>query len=536
MAIPTFSSFQTAYRALQASQTNIDTAGHNIANIDTDGYTRQRVDLNSISNSGFVQKYSLGLKQAGSGVEVGAIKQIRDPFLDARYRTQNTETQQYDTMLKGLSDLENIMDEIETGSGLQNELTNFLNQLQNLSKTPTNADIALVVRTAAQQISQMINVEANLLSQAKEQQVFDLKNVVVDTDFNSIVKGIADLNSQIRKEQLYGNIPNELYDKRNMMLDELSGIANIKVTTSPEFIPSDAEVEGSGIVIENLTVSLYDPNTSTYIGLVRNDSFNTLKVNYNGDKASISMNKGFTLDGADGYLEKTPDNLDYSDITKYISGGKIKAHLDLINGNGTYADTSNNENSFKGVPYYTNALDTFAREFAGTFNELNKCGGPTEKPLFSPSDGSSEIKASNLAVSNEWMNDPAHITTTDGTSGQAGGADNIVRMISAMNSKNNIFESKNGTTMFKGSFNEYLTGMAGELGLDVELITNYSKTSDSVLNSLFNSRESISGVLLNEEGVNLMAFQKSYNAASRYFTTLDEALDKLINGTGIVGR
>jgi flagellar hook-associated protein 1 FlgK len=90
--------------------------------------------------------------------------------------------------------------------------------------------------------------------------------------------------------------------------------------------------------------------------------------------------------------------------------------------------------------------------------------------------------------------------------------------------------------MFTGTANGFMTGLIGELSLDVELNGNFSDTSSYVLNNLFASRESISGVSLDEEGINLMAFQKSYNAAARYFTALDEAIDKIINGMGLVGR
>src|SRR5512138_1576651 len=122
---PTFLAFQTASRAMAASQANIDVTGNNIANVNTDGYTRQRVDLASISNSGYTQKYTVPGVSIGLGVNVTGIGQIRDPFLDARFRAQSAESGQYSTLLEGLSDLENIYDEAET-EGLQKEISNFI--------------------------------------------------------------------------------------------------------------------------------------------------------------------------------------------------------------------------------------------------------------------------------------------------------------------------------------------------------------------------------------------------------------------------
>ena len=89
---PTFLAFQTASRAMSASQANIDVTGNNIANINTDGYTRQRVDLTSISSSGYTQRFTVKGVSVGQGVEVNNISQIRDPFLDARFRAQASET------------------------------------------------------------------------------------------------------------------------------------------------------------------------------------------------------------------------------------------------------------------------------------------------------------------------------------------------------------------------------------------------------------------------------------------------------------
>ena len=81
---PTFLSFQTAARALAASQAAMDVAGNNISNANTEGYTRQRIDLNAISSSGYTERYSTSRTFVDAGVEVSRISQIRDPFLDAR--------------------------------------------------------------------------------------------------------------------------------------------------------------------------------------------------------------------------------------------------------------------------------------------------------------------------------------------------------------------------------------------------------------------------------------------------------------------
>lgn len=511
---PTFLAFQTASRALAASKAHIDITGNNIANVNTEGFTRQRVDLSSISSSSYTQRYAVPGATMGYGVEVSGVTQTRDPFLDSRFRTQNAEAAQYDNILKGLSDLEGIFDEIEN-AGLQSEMSNFINQLQILSQSPTSADFALVARTAAQKVTQILNIYSNQTEQVREQQIFDLKNVVIDNDFNTTVKGIASLNQQIREEVTHGNVPNELYDKRNVLIDKLSALAPIRVTTQPEKI-------SEGLTIENLNISLVDPTSGAAIGLVQNGLFNTLTTTEKDGELRIQINQSF------GDAPK--------DITAYITSGTIKGHLDLINGRGAYATGA--QNTFRGTLYYKSAMDTFAGNFAELMNGLNKLDPANpDKPLFESKDGSVDITAGNIRISQAWMDNPNHITTTEKTT--PGGADNILKMIAALNGKMDFrMDPKNPSSpvLFSGTTGEYLSGLSGELALDVELNTNFSDTANNVLYTLSTSRDAISGVSLDEEGINLMAYQKSYNAAARYFTVLDEAVDKIINGMGIVGR
>lgn len=503
---PTFLAFQTAGRAIAASQANIDVTGNNIANVNTLGYTRQRVDQTSLSSSGYTQKYALPSASVGLGVDVAGINQVRDPFLDARFREHTAENGKLNAIISGLVDLENIFDE-STTEGLKNEFSMFIKELQTLAQTPAAADIAMITRTAAQKVTQILNTYSTQLSQVKDQQLFDLDKVLLQNDFNTVVKGIADLNDQIRKEQTYGNTPNELYDQRNLLIDRLSQMASVKVAVLPEKISED-------ITIERMTISIFDTNTGKSISLINGGLFNTLYAENQGGQARIAIATSFD----------PPENMD---ITDFISGGSIKGYLDLINGKGGA--------EFKGVPYYRDALDTFAANFARVLNDINDIGG-NGSFLFTDSLGGNQITASNIRISKEWLDDASHINTSLG-----GGNDgnNILRMVSALESEAKFYKNAvdpSSQVMFKGSFHDYLSGLISEVALDTELHANYLDTSDNVLSNLFAAKESLSGVSLNEEGINLMAFQKSYNAAMRYFTVLDEAVDAIINRMGLVGR
>lgn len=516
---PTFLAFQTASRAMAAFQTNIDVTGNNISNVNTPNYTRQRVDQSAISTSGFTQKYSLPGVTEGVGVEVTNISQIRDPFLDARFRTQNAESGKYDTILEGLSDLENIFDEADK-EGLQKELSNFLNQLQTLSQAPTTQENRFIVRTAAQKVTQMLNVYARQTQEVRDQNIKDLSNVVINNDFNAKVKSIANLNRQIREEQTHGNTPNDLLDTRNGLIDELSNMANIKVTIGSEKISEDLSVE-------TMTISLYDSTKGTTIPIVSKDLYNTLSTRTDNTTGEVRID-----------INSTFGNPPAKDITDYMTGGTIRGYLDIINGKGSYAAAG--ENDFRGTLYYQKTMDTFALNFAHTFNSLNGNGDHDSKMLFTDSTGGTSITAANIRVSQAWLNDADYITTTTAVPA-AGAADNVLRMISAMKDDTSFVtdpfnDTTPGTVKFSGSFSEYVAATIGTLALDGELNQNFADTSTTVVESLSASREAIMGVNMDEEGIKLMAYQKSYNAAARYFTVLDEAVDTLVNKMGLVGR
>lgn len=662
----TFASVYVSYRAMSAATAASSTVGNNISNMNTEGYTRQRTQLESQTLSGYKSRFDQNLISTGNGVAATGTTQIRDIFLDARYRSQAADSGRFEAISACMTDIENVLDEIST-KGMQKQFDDFVNQLQNLSQYPTSKDLGLVARTSAQQLAQMINVYSNQLTQVRAQEIYDLREVVVGTDFNATVESIADLNGQIREEYLYGNNPNELLDRRNTLIDNLSKIANIKVTTTPEEV-------SDGLILERLSISMYDENTSAYIGLVDHTKANTLEVHDNGDKVTISMNTTFRL-------ENTPTSVDYDNISQFFTTGKISSYLDMINGHGDYANIVKGENDFRGIPYYQDVLNTFARNFAENYNSINSLqttnkdaiailssnvakaagfdsgfmesylgavnkfhfengsgevtisdivnGDPVtsikvhaqdvsameffktyveskalvkdtdytvdsdgnytltnasaigdlipstklsgidmvhakeafkaetepdgtitkmtvaRKNLFEPSDNSKEITAANIAISANWINNPLYITTTkdfnalDGKASLAGGNDNVLRMISSI-SKDNRFpvdpSNPDSANKFTGTYNEYLISMGGTLALDVEMNKNYQTTNATILASINNSRESTSGVSLDEEASNLLTFQSAYNAAARYFTAIDEMLDKLINGTGLVGR
>jgi len=523
----TFVSYNVASRAMEASQASINVVGNNISNVNTEGYTRQRVDIVSVTESGKIQKYATPQVSSGLGARATGTTQLRDPYIDTRYRNQTAEKSRYETMVNGLSNLQDVFDEA-SDEALQGELSSFINNLQSLSQTPTSSDIAQVVRSAAGKITQMVNMYANQLDQIRSEQTENL-DVTVNNEFNTYVKNIASLNQQIQREEIYGNKPNELYDQRNLLIDKLSTISNIKVTTTQDEVSENLKIAHYSISIDN-------PSGGTPITIVDNDKFGVMSLDAETDPLNVNNVKLTVVDTTG--KERT-------DANNLINDGKLQAYLNVINGKGSFA--ADTENNAKGIFYYNEKMNIFAKQFAEQFNELNSkvagadgvIGSDGPKNLFTDDSGitTTNITAKNLQVSTAWLKNAAYINTTKYPTlasppadykATPASADNIVRMIEKMSEK---LDFKDGSG--KSTFNEYMTSVVSEVGTDVELNTNFSKTATNVFQTISDSRDAVSGVSLNEEGINLSAFQKIYNASLRYFNVLDENLDSIINKMGV---
>lgn len=253
----------------------------------------------------------------------------------------------------------------------------------------------------------------------------------------------------------------------------------------------------------------------------------------------------------------------------------------------------------RGIRYYQNVLDALAQKVANVFNEANikdkdgfylvnpdtgkylKYTGPAtatdaekadlennyteiDEPLIDGAgvlfssvgdkDVPGGITASNICISYSWSHEQAHIIQTrdPAMNGLSTVNDNIVHLISQMQADqkftpDDILDTNNnprpgsgavngGSAFYEGSFQGMLRYINNNLGGDVktttEILDNYYASAEE----LDLGRDSVSGVDLNDEAVSMMQYQKSYSASCRLLTTIDELLDKLINGTGIAGR
>jgi len=463
-----FYGLDIAKSGLVASQLALNVTSNNIANVGTDGYTRQGLDQSSISPESGIHRYADSAIKSGKGVSVDSVTQYRDDFTDLRYRNANSTYNTYSSSSSVLTSISGIVDETKN-KGLISSLQGFYTSLENLSSNLGDVQYASLARSGAKTVVGMLNQYSDQLQSVADEQKSNLKTSI--DDVNTYVSKIEALNTSIQVSKMNGSNSNDLLDERNTDLDKLSSYLNINIEKN-----------------EDGTVSIL--SGSTYLL----DAVNNTKTTLSVDTSS------------NGEV----DVLDDSGADFSISDGSIKGVLQSLNGLGSYAGAG--EDSYYGIPYYQKGLDELASTFA---NKLNTTNG---SDLFASSDSGS-ITASTIRVSSAWLDDASLIKTSKVTS-----------MLSALKSDVTF------STGYKGTFEEFATDFMSEIANDSSYISDMKDTYSSIIGTITNERESISGVSTDEEAINTIKYQKAYQAAARVMTAMDEMLDKLINGTGTVGR
>ncbi|MEC1372259.1 flagellar hook-associated protein FlgK [Bacillus velezensis] len=502
----TFMGLETARRALSAQQTALSTVSNNVANANTEGYTRQRVTLQSTSPYPAVSKNSdLTAGQIGTGVKAGSVERVRDSFLDYQYRTENTKLGYYTARSNSLSQMEGVMKELDD-NGLNGSLSSFWNALQDLATNPENTGARSVLQEQGKSLAESFNYISTSLTNIQG----DIKKNLDNTadQVNSILNQLNDLNNQIAAVEPSGMLPNDLYDQRDRLIDQLSSMANIKVSYNKSGGHALATAEGT-VNVEllngnnNSLGTLLDGNTKTV---------SEMKINYDKDSGLVSsVSVGSSTVNADAFTGKG-SLLGLIESYGYMSNGEEK---------GLY-------------PEMLTALDNMALSFADAFNAVHEKGktytGEQGAAFFDFIGGEAvpaKGAAAKIKVSDKILASTDNIAAS--LNGEKSDGTNATNLAAVQNSKLTI----NGETT---TINDFYESLIGKLGVNSQKAANLMNNSESNTLSADERRQSVSAVSLDEEMTNMIQFQHAYNAAARIITMQDEIFDKIINGMGTGGR
>jgi flagellar hook-associated protein 1 FlgK len=464
----TFSGLNTARTALWAQQRAMDVTGQNIANMNTDGYSRQRVDMQSLGGTAVPALYATS-NNVGEGVSADKVTRIRDAFLEGRAQLEHASTASMTVADDTLSQIEQAFRE-PGDTGIQAQLSGMWAAWGDVHNNSTDPGArSEVLQRTETLVAGIRTTRANLDDQWDAD--YEGLGTLVD-DVNATASSIAELNQAIRRAT-QANLPtNELADKRDSLVLKLSD--QIGATSSP------AE-DGA------ITVSVGGAT------LVQGDTTLELVVQGSNDPDDVATDPPRVV--------TSPGN------TAIRAGGTAEGRLTAMTVT---------------VPKYRNAVDSLTRDLATQLNAAHATGydldGNAGGNILDDGAGDpSKITAKNLTLAVSDGRKLAAATLSPTAAGGSPSADNT--------NADAIYQLSLTSTGTDATYRKMIVS----LGVEASTATNRLTTQSAIGGQVDASRESVSGVNLDEEMSNLLQYQHAYAAAGQLVSSINDMLDTLIN-------
>jgi flagellar hook-associated protein 1 FlgK len=449
--------------ALSVSQQALEIISHNIANINTPGYSRQEAVIKTTDPQYLPSlNRSINSGQLGTGVTIEQVRRLRDQYADnqLRFELQNQGKLEYSVDILQQSSI--IFSEPGDNS-LSNTINGYWNAWKDLEASPedTAKRQSLVEKTKI--LTSFFQSIYTRINQTRYDIDTEIKNKA--QEINNYSSQITKLNKIIKDANTVGDTPNDLMDRRDLLIDKLSKIVNLDVKES-RFGQIDIFVGTKA--------------------LVRGEEY--CKINT-------------ALNPVTGYN----DVLWLDDSTEVdLQNGEIYA---LKNFRDVY------------LPALLGEMDSLASTLITNTNALHSTGyglnGTSTGYDFFTGSGIKDIE-----INSDLENDPRLIAASVVTD-QAGDNTNITNILSLRDSL-----LLGGGTL---NFDNYYNNIIIKLGVDSQQCTRELENTNLLIDKINLRKDSISGVSLDEELVNMVKYQHAYNAAAKIISTMDELLDTLIN-------
>ena len=539
--------FDVGSSALTSLQRAISTTGNNIANVNTEGYSRQEVEL-AARNPEYIGGLALG-----TGVEVSSIRRAYDQFLTQDVRTRTSSSAYFELYGTTASQIDNLM--ADPATSISSAMDNFFAAMEAVANNPTSQPERQVMLSEAETLANRFNYVDDRLSELAENMNEQMSVYVVD--INQYAEDIAQLNQQIaRLERTPGGSPNDLLDQRDRAIESLSklvridavqqddGSINVSLTTGHRLVSqqgaetlqissapqADGPVRvyisgpgGSTTEITNTSVggelgAALDVSTNMIdrarrdIGLLAvglTDTFNTQH------KAGLALDLSAGGDFFSSILPVTTPSTANSGTTTVSAAVNDVTQMTGASYQIEYTDTA---------VTITNLATNVSQDITGTSVTL---GGVTfTVTAFDPSmEGDRFLveptgrAASSMAVA---ITDTSDIAAANAGS-NVGDNRNMLSLI-ALREANNL---KDGTQSVYDIYNNAVSQVA----VDTRSAKANAATESSLLESVIDRRASITGVNLEEEAANLIRYQQAYQAAAQIITAANDVFDTLLRAT-----
>ena len=355
----TFFGLDIAYTGVQAANAKLNTTANNIANVDTKGYTRQ--EATQVASDALRISQSYGM--AGTGVTVTDINQVRNEFYDVKYWQSQTNLGQYDMKMYYMYQIEDYFTDKDTVEGFEPIFSAMFDSLEEVYKQAGTPSTKTQFIGAAGDLCEYFNAQATNLEKLQLGVNEEIKNKV--DEINSIAEQIATLNKQINTIEVNHLRANELRDKRNLLIDQLSRIVDVEVRETPIYTtPGGSEKSG---------IYTYEVSIAGGQILVQGYEYNTLEC------VARSAEEKVNQSDADGLFEiKWSNTMDFNLYGANL-GGELKGLIELRDGNneeyfhGTTKGVKDN-----GDGTYTVTIEVPNKDY---LTDMNKCTLPDSGQL-----------------------------------------------------------------------------------------------------------------------------------------------------------
>lgn len=475
---------QTARSGMMASKAAIATTGHNIANANTEGYSRQRV-----LTEAQVPPFTAGdRRHIGMGVNVSRVERINDEYLNKQIQHSAREMSHFEEKSMALQQLEDVFNEMN-GDGLNRLVAQFFNEFRKLSNDPNSEAVRQSVREATQSMvndfrrirKEVVNIQKHL----------DARITGYLTEINSLTKDLTELNLKIKATGISGNTPPDLLDQRDEVLKKLAGYANLSI-----------HPDNSGMM--NIDMYGIGPLVT---GAVRE----TLTAGRTPEETKLERNIANIDD--DRTVRKTDGLLDIMStgsgvpITHLIKGGKLGAIVELRD---------------KVMTDALARMDEFAFTLAQSVNEIHRQGFDrygNQGVEFFRLPMSKERAAEFIDLSDAVRSDVNFIATA--AQPDSPGDNRIAMSIANLQ---NLKILGNGNVSFDDWYNSIVSDV-GVIGSKNRSSLNQQKNIQTQLSKM---RDQIAGVSIDEETANLLQFQHTFDASAKVIQVADEMLKTIL--------
>jgi flagellar hook-associated protein 1 len=495
-----FGGINTALTSLYAQRRGLDVTGQNIANANTEGYTRQRVEMQSQVGSMSAAMYARtdGL---GTGVGVSAVQRLRDEYLENRGRAEHSAGAYLAGTNAAYKSIEDVFAE-PSDTALAAQLRDMWGSWNDVANNPQLSAPRSALIQQSSTVADQMNAAQDALSRQWSQNRNQMTAYV--DEVNGTAHSIAQLNDSIIKANASELTVNELEDRRDLLamkLAELTGATMAKRENGgmDVFIGGSTLVSGTYVrevdcvgvdrLVDQLTLT--DPLVPPVVPAVDSE----VKLVWKNDPGPADADK-----------------------TALRAGGTMGAAIDTMT---------------KIIPELSRDLTSIENNMIDRVNTLHRAGHGKGIPAADPND---PLDPSDDEVAGATNLDFFGRTSTGAITVLIEDPDQVAVSATTGTLDNSVAEEIADIGDLGGGPDREYQSMIGRLGVSSQGVARRAEIQDVVTEQVDAAREGQAGVNLDEEMTNLLTYQRGYEAASRVLTTIDSMLDQLINRTGLVGR